>query len=1015
MESSADERFLWLIYDCFRNRLRSLIQIEPVLDRLTFIERDQKDLILNKAKKESNQLAVDLLIDTIYRGPRPAGWCRELTDALNTAGCQHAAMYMETETLPSASSEAVNDYCVKLIDLLAPSLQQMKTPDVCTMSFTQNILTEDDREIVMAACTNYGNRAGARELRKIVQKPPGWFSTFLDVLRQTEHLDMVRELTGLESTEDHKDSICEGNVKPEAVKYEPDLKENKNDNDQSVRESDSCIDNGEESLNTSLDNSSCDTTRNESTDAYPANSLDPDLYSSGGESLNSSLLGLTLDESNQPIPDCAERDAAAGAGRETEILLWPYQKEVARPALEGKNIIICLPTGSGKTRVAVYITKEHLESCRQEKRPGKVVVLVNKVPLVEQHYTKEFGKYLKGQYRVEKVSGDSQLKISFPEIVKKNDIIICTAQILENFLEKAEKSRDEGVTLSDFSMAVIDECHHTQKGNVYSLIMFRYLKQKIQNEKLVKEQNAPVPLPQILGLTASPGVGEAKTVDKAEEHILQICANLDAFRIMTSSLGEHRKEPYKRIATAAERKEDPFGDVIKGIMNAIHTHANLDPSCDLGTQNYEHWVVQKEKNAAKEENQKVRVCAAHLRQYNEALHQSNTIRMSDACSFLEKFYNEELEKKTAPDEVSVQITDTDRFLFQLFKDNQAKLQELAKHPEYENKILAELRRLILQEFTAREEASGIVFTKTRLSAIALSQWIQENRKFEEVGVRAGHLIGGGDQSIVKPMTPKEQKEVLAKFRTGEINLLIATTVAEEGLDYKQCNLVIRYCLVTNEIAMIQARGRGRAEDSSYTVLQVEGSGVAERETVNEFREKMMGKAIEKIQKLDQAEYERKKREFQFQTILEKKVRKKKKQQKLMQKLDPGDVSFSCRNCSKSVCSGKDIEIIGTMHHVNVSEEFRDLFTVRKNPTLQERQLDFEANSAIACKDCGSTWGSMMLYRGIDCPCLHIKHFTVKLGDRQRVFHNWREVAVSFPAFDYAEHAHLVAGDSDSDD
>lgn len=62
-----------------------------------------------------------------------------------------------------------------------------------------------------------------------------------------------------------------------------------------------------------------------------------------------------------------------------------------------------------------------------------------------------------------------------------------------------------------------------------------------------------------------------------------------------------------------------------------------------------------------------------------------------------------------------------------------------------------------------------------------------------------------------------------------------------------------YCVSRN----LQARGRGRKEDSSYTVLQVEGSGVAERETVNEFREKMMGKAIEKIQKLDQAEYERK--------------------------------------------------------------------------------------------------------------------------------------------------------------
>lgn len=64
---------------------------------------------------------------------------------------------------------------------------------------------------------------------------------------------------------------------------------------------------------------------------------------------------------------------------EKEIVLRDYQMDVAQPALEEKNIIICLPTGSGKTRVAVYITKQHLESRKLKGQPAKVVVLVNKV------------------------------------------------------------------------------------------------------------------------------------------------------------------------------------------------------------------------------------------------------------------------------------------------------------------------------------------------------------------------------------------------------------------------------------------------------------------------------------------------------------------------------------------------------------------------------------------------------------------------------------------------------------
>lgn len=54
--------------------------------------------------------------------------------------------------------------------------------------------------------------------------------------------------------------------------------------------------------------------------------------------------------------------------------------KVVRPALEGENIIICLPTGWGKTRAAVYVAKKHLDSRKAAGQTAKVAVLVNKVP-----------------------------------------------------------------------------------------------------------------------------------------------------------------------------------------------------------------------------------------------------------------------------------------------------------------------------------------------------------------------------------------------------------------------------------------------------------------------------------------------------------------------------------------------------------------------------------------------------------------------------------------------------------
>lgn len=49
--------------------------------------------------------------------------------------------------------------------------------------------------------------------------------------------------------------------------------------------------------------------------------------------------------------------------------------------------------------------------------------------------------------------------------------------------------------------------------------------------------------------------------------------------------------------------------------------------------------------------------------------------------------------------------------------------------------------------------------------------------------------------------------MIKQFREGTLNLLFSTSVAEEGLDIPECNIVVRYGLMTNEIAMMQVLSR----------------------------------------------------------------------------------------------------------------------------------------------------------------------------------------------------------------
>lgn len=68
--------------------------------------------------------------------------------------------------------------------------------------------------------------------------------------------------------------------------------------------------------------------------------------------------------------------------------------------------------------------------------------------------------------------------------------------------------------------------------------------------------------------------------------------------------------------------------------------------------------------------------------------------------------------------------------------------------------------------------------------------------------------------------------------------------------------MVRYGLLTNEIAQQQASGRARAQNSQYSVVAQAGGREERREKINEDLEELTGKAIAKVQEMSPQQFYR---------------------------------------------------------------------------------------------------------------------------------------------------------------
>ena len=145
-----------------------------------------------------------------------------------------------------------------------------------------------------------------------------------------------------------------------------------------------------------------------------------------------------------------------------------------------------------------------------------------------------------------------------------------------------------------------------------------------------------------------------------------------------------------------------------------------------------------------------------------------------------------------------------------------------------------LRWFLKEQFSTPSSRRCIVFVEQRHTAWLLSTLFQcPNIGTEHM--RCAFLVGGTSLAIEEDnFSFRQQVVTLLKFGKGEVNCLFATSVAEEGLDVPDCNLVIRFDLYKTMIQYVQSRGRARQRNSTFIHMRENGNSI-HQEMIQEAR------------------------------------------------------------------------------------------------------------------------------------------------------------------------------------
>jgi len=459
-----------------------------------------------------------------------------------------------------------------------------------------------------------------------------------------------------------------------------------------------------------------------------------------------------------------------------------YQLELAADACES-HTLVCLPTGLGKTTVSLLVTADRLHEVG-----GTALFLAPTKPLVQQHA--EF-------YRDALTIPDDEVTV-FTGEVRPDDraslwsesrIVIATPQVVENDLIGGR------ISLADVTHLTFDECHRATGDYAYVYIAERY--------------HADAADPLVTGMSASPG-GD-------EEAILTVCENLGLSEVAVMTEDDADVAEYTHD-TEVEWERVSLPDAVLEIRDAINEviRDRLEQLKQLGVTNTTSpELSQRDLNSMRGQLQEL-IDADQSEGYEGMSIHAEVMKLRRAVELAETQSVESLRRYFERQRNAARASGASKASQRLVSE--PKVREAMRKAEAFDDLHPKFRQtrvLLAQTLGIGGGERVIVFTESRDTAEALTDFLSES-----FDVR--RFVGQGDKEGSDGMTQTEQGETLDAFRSGEFEVLVSTSVAEEGLDVPEVDLVLFYEPVPTAIRSIQRKGRtGRQDEGRVVVLMAE--------------------------------------------------------------------------------------------------------------------------------------------------------------------------------------------------